>query len=48
MPTIDDLEVLCTSLRDNNAAQRRRSIKEILEIIEKESNRFLIAAMGEG
>lgn len=48
MSNIDDLEGLCTSLRDNSATLRRKAIKEILEIIEKDSNRFIISALGEG
>eukprot|EP00903_Cladosiphon_okamuranus_P016144 g14899.t1 len=48
MSSIDDIEGLCTQLRANGATVRRKAIKEVLEIVEKESNRVLLSTMGMG
>lgn len=48
MSSIDDIEGLCTQLRANGATVRRKAIKEILEIVEKESNRVSLSTMGTG
>lgn len=46
MSSIDDIEGLCTQLRANGLTARRKAIKEILEIVEKESNRVSLSTMG--
>lgn len=48
MLTLDEIESLCTSLRSNVSIARRRAIKDVLEIIEKESHRVAFSAMGKG
>lgn len=48
MPTLDEIESLCTSLRSNATTVRRKAIKEVLEVIEKESHRVAFSAMGKG
>lgn len=48
MSSIDDLEGLCTQLRANGATVRRKAIKEILDIVDKESNRVSLSAMSAG
>lgn len=48
MSGIDEIEGLCTSLRNNGATVRRKAIKEVLEITAKESNRVVLSAMGAG
>ncbi|CAM9783719.1 unnamed protein product [Discosporangium mesarthrocarpum] len=48
MPTMDELEGLCTSLRSNGATSRRKAMKEVLELVEKESNRASLAVMTAG
>lgn len=48
MASLDDIEGLCTSLRNNGATARRKAMKEILEIAGKESNRVVLSAMGSG
>lgn len=48
MPLLDEIDSLCTSLRNNATTTRRKAIKDILEITEKESHRTAISGMGTG
>lgn len=47
MPLVehDQMENVCTALRNNASTARRKAIKEILEIMEREYNRVAISAM---
>lgn len=46
MSSIDDIEGLLTQLRADGLTVRRRAIRDILEIVERESNRVLLSTMG--
>lgn len=50
MPLVEhhEIENVCTALRNNASTARRKAIKEILEITERESNRLAISAMTGG
>ncbi|CAB1111641.1 unnamed protein product [Ectocarpus sp. CCAP 1310/34] len=48
MSGVDDIEGLITQLRANGATVRRRAMKEILEIVDKDSNRVSLSTMGTG
>ncbi|CAM9762904.1 unnamed protein product [Choristocarpus tenellus] len=48
MSILEEVEILCTSLRSNGATARRKAIKDILELIEKESNRASLATIPAG
>lgn len=47
MPVVghDEVENLCSALRSTASTARRKAIKEILEITDRESNRAAISAM---
>ena len=48
MWSVEEIEDACRLLRDNGATARRESIKKVLALTGKESNRAALSTMGSG